>query len=80
MNNQDHTAILNMYLGKLSLGSIEAIYQAKKNQWHASLNLGNRAQLDAYYAAHDTIAKAIDGLLSHDIEHINKLLNETVRG
>jgi len=78
MSQIDHTRILNAYLSRLTENHLNAIIDSKKNWKHASLNLGNTAQLIAQADFYTAVTKAIDSMMQHDLSIIDNVITDEV--
>ena len=80
MNKREAIAqTLGRTLSQLSLKDLKKIHDAEMNAWHASMQLGNSAQIAAQNNA--TIAKQeiIAGLADYQIDRIFHDLKTTIR-
>jgi hypothetical protein len=66
MSQIDHAYILNAYLSRLKHSDLENILMHDKRCLHASMNLGNSAQLDAQAGFYGAVANAVNNLIKHD--------------
>jgi len=78
MTKIDHTRILNAYLSRLSKNHLKAIIDAENDWRHASLNLGNSAQLERQTNFYNVVSKAIDSIIQYDLDIIENVINEEV--
>jgi len=76
MTQIDHKRILNAYLSRLNTQQLENILKADKECWHAQMNYGNRAQLDAHVNFYDVVCKAVDSMIEHDLATVESILGE----
>ena len=78
MSQIDHTRILNAYLSRLTENNLFEIIAAKNNWKHASLNLGNTAQLIAQAEFYNTVSKSIESMMQHDLSIIDNVITDEV--
>lgn len=78
LNREKHTKILNAYLSRLNLADLRAIVAADENCWHAQLNLGNSSQIEAQEKFRKVVCSAIDSVIDHDLDLIEKVLKQNV--
>jgi len=76
MSREQHQRILSAYLGRISIQSLEDVLDARREGAHASLNLGNSAQLRCHHLAREATDAAIDSLIDHDLGLIDNVLKE----
>jgi hypothetical protein len=74
MHKIDHAAILFAYLSRLTSADIKNISERESVWLHASMNLGNSAQLSARAGVYAAVSNAVNNLREHDIEFIHKTL------
>ncbi len=80
MTRVKHAEVLIAYLSRLTTRDIEAI-AVKMKVWDcAQQNLGNSSQLQAQKAFSEAVTKAVNNMISLDIEIVESKLKEAVNG
>jgi hypothetical protein len=80
MNKREAIAqTLGRTLGRLSLKDLKKIHDAEMNAWHASMQLGNSAQVAAQNNARTVSREIIAGLSDYHIDRIFHDLKTTIR-
>jgi hypothetical protein len=74
MHKIDHAAILFAYLSRLTMGDIEHIQNQNLAWSQASLNGNNAAQAATRAGMYAAVANAVNNLIEHDIQLIEKTL------
>jgi hypothetical protein len=70
----NHTKILNAYLSRFTLRDIKEILEAKNNCMHKALNEGMTSQIIAAERFEETVSRAINNLIQHDINLIEQII------
>ncbi len=80
MTRVKHAEVLIAYLSRLKKADMDLIAK-KMDEWtFASLNLGNRSQWQAQEAFSEAVTKAVNNMISLDIEIVESKLKEAVNG
>jgi hypothetical protein len=72
----NHTKILNAYLSRFTLRDIKEILEAKNNCMHRMLNDGMSSQIKAQDHFKETVERAINNLIQHDINLIEQIITK----
>ena len=72
----NHTKILNAYLSRFTLRDIKEILEAKNNCMHRMLNDGMSSQIIAAERFEETVERAINNLIQHDINLIEQIITK----
>lgn len=72
----NHTKILNAYLSRFTLKDIEEILKAKNSCMHRMLNEGMNSQLIGADRFEKTVTQAINNLIQHDLNLIEKVISK----
>ena len=78
MTKIDHARILHAYLARLTNKDLEAILKADNDCWHAQTNYGNSGQLKAQADFYTVVSKAVDSMIEHDLDYVQKVISEEV--
>lgn len=74
MHKIDHAAILFAYLSRLTSADIKNIAERETLWANAALNGNAKAQLDCRASMYAAVANAVNNLIKHDVELIDKTL------
>ena len=74
MHTIDHAAILNAYLSRLTSGDLKEILNRERAWTDAALNGNASAQLSAQSGFYAAVCNAVNNLLTHDVELIERKL------
>lgn len=74
MHTIDHAAILNAYLSRLTRADLQNILESKNAWTSATLNGNANAQLSAQSGFYGAVANAVNNLIEHDVELIERKL------
>jgi len=72
---RNHYTILRAYLTRIRENDLENILDKKKESAYAAMNYGNSAQLTCLEAEWGAIDKAINNMIDHDIQLIDKAID-----
>ena len=74
MKTIDHAAILNAYLSRLTRADLQNILDRESVWTSAALNGNASAQLSAQSGFYGAVCNAVNNLLTHDVELIERKL------
>lgn len=74
----NHAAIFNAYLSRLSLKDMERINEAVKRSWHASLNLGLNAQIKAQNDQLEVVKEVLGKWMNSDLLNVDIIIERTL--
>jgi hypothetical protein len=72
----NHTKILNAYLSRFTLRDMKELLEAKNNCMHKALNEGMTSQIIAAERFEETVTRAINNLIQHDINLIEQIITK----
>ncbi|MEX3929770.1 hypothetical protein AB4Y36_38165 [Paraburkholderia sp. BR10936] len=72
--------VLLAYVERLPLKDLYAIVECQENAWHAGMNLGMRAQLEAHEKAVRSCEQAVEHIGSHDLGLISAAIEQAAGG
>ena len=74
----NHAAIFNAYLSRLSLKDMERINEAVKRSWHASLNLGLSSQIKAQNDQLEVVKEVLGKWMNSDFLNVDIIIERTL--
>ena len=74
----NHAAIFNAYLSRLSLKDMERINEAVKRSWHASLNLGLSSQIKAQNDQLEVVKEVLGKWMNDDLNNVEIIINRNI--
>ena len=72
----DHTKILTAYLSRFTLKDMKELLEAKNNCMHKALNEGINSQIMAGIRFEETVERAINNLIQHDLSLIEQVITK----
>lgn len=73
-----HAAIFNAYLSRLSLNDIEKLHQAINRSWKASLDLGISSQIIAQNEQLEVVKQVLGGWLASDLVNVDTIIKRNI--
>lgn len=75
MNIDNHTAIFNAYLSRLSVNDIDQLHKMINEVWRATVNSGTRTQLKVQQEQKELVKHIIGNFLLHDLSLIEEIVD-----
>lgn len=76
---ESHAAILDAYLGRLSLQQLRKLFEAHEACWRAQNNEGTQAQINRMNQAKEVAKEAIGSILYSDLRYVEHCIARHVQ-